>query len=159
MSAETRIKRYFEWMISLIMLMVVVLVFFVQINKLSAIAERESIQQTLSTIRLGMQFYALKKIVVGEVPRMEQYADTNPLEMLQQPPANYAGEFTASESSNAMPGQWYYDTSAKQLVYRVAHYPLFDAEAEPKELRYQLQVSDAADDAFSLRLLAVEGGS
>jgi hypothetical protein len=149
-------RRYLEYLVSLVLISTVVLVFFVQINKMVVIAEEEMVQQTLSTVRLGMQFHVLNKIVGGEVPVMDQYADTNPLDLLIQPPANYAGEFSAEESAGVAPGKWYYDKSASQLVYRIANYPLLGEAEGFRELRYRLRISDMKTNPFNLQLLPVE---
>lgn len=146
-------KRYLERLIALTLISIVVLAFFVRVNKMSAIIEREAVTQTLSTIRLGMQFYMIKTMVDGMRIDLEKYAGANPFELLQQPPANYAGEFGPEELHNVAEGRWYYDKSAGHLVYRVSHYPLYEGDSR-RELRYRLNVS--SDDIFVLRLLEVE---
>jgi hypothetical protein len=133
------------------------LVFFGQVEKISVIAERESVQQCLSSLRVGIQFFILSDMVNGKAADMRVYEDTNPMQFQDQTklPVNYAGEFSAEEAAAVAAGRWYYDTTARQLVYRVSHYPLYEGDTR-KELRYRLRSSDTADDLYSLRLSAVE---
>jgi hypothetical protein len=152
-----RSKRWLERLIALVLASIMVLVFFTQIEKISVVAERESVQQCLSSLRVGIQFFILGDMVNGKTADMRAYEDTNPMRFqeLEKLPVNYAGEFSAEEAAAIATGRWYYDTTARQLVYRVAHYPLYEGDTR-KELRYRLQFSDAADDLFSLHLSAVE---
>lgn len=154
--ASEKSKRWLEWMIALILVSIVVLVFFQKIQKVVIVAERESVNQCLSSIRVGIQLFILSDIVRGKVADMRAYENSNPIQFQKEPPPNYAGEFGAEEAANVRDGQWYYDTSANQLVYRVSHYPLFNNDYR-KELRYRLQFSESGDNnPLKLRLLAVE---
>jgi hypothetical protein len=150
-------KRWLERLIALILVLVVVLVFFAQVEKISVVAERESVQQCLSSLRLGIQFFILTDMVNGKTADIRVYEDTNPMQFQDQAklPVNYAGEFNAQEAAAVGAGRWYYDKTANQLVYRVSHYPLYEGDVRT-ELRYRLRFSDVADDLFSLHLSAVE---
>jgi hypothetical protein len=151
-------KRWLERLIALILASVMVLVFFGRVEKISTAAERESVQQCLSSLRVGMQFFALSDIVRGRVADMRIYENTNPMQFQDQEklPPNYAGEFDTEDAVTIGGGQWYFDKSARQLVYRVSHYPLYEGDNR-QELRYRLEYSDVVGDVFSLRLSPVEG--
>lgn len=145
-------KRWLERLIALILASIMVLVFFERVERISIVAERESVQQYLSTARVGVQMFVLADIVNGKAADMRAYENTNPMRFYSELPSNYAGEFSTEEAANVRSGQWYYDTSVNQLVYRVSHYPLYEGDAR-RELRYRLRFSD---DIFSLRLVELE---
>lgn len=151
-----RSKRRLERLIALILASIMVLVFFAKVEKISVAVERESVQQSLSSIRVGIQMFVLSDIIRGGgTADMRSYENTNPMRFQEKLPMNYAGEFDPEETANIVGGQWYYDKSANHLVYRVAHYPLFEGDSR-RELRYRLQFSDAADEVSSLRLVVAE---
>jgi hypothetical protein len=148
-------KRWLERLIALMLASVMVLVFFERIEKIAIIAERESVQQYLSTTQVGIQMFMLADIVQGNVADMRSYENTNPMRFYKILPSNYAGELSTKEVASIRGGQWYYDKSANQLVYRISHHPLYEGDAR-KELRYRLQYSDAADIISSLYLKELE---
>lgn len=148
-------KRRLEQLIALLLASILVMTFFIYVQKVSIVVERESVRQSLSSIRVGIRMFILTDIVHGGAVNMRAYENTNPMQFQEKPPVNYAGEFSSEEAVKVMPGNWYYDLSARQLVYRVSHYPLFENDNR-RELRYRLQFSDMAGDVFSLRLSAVE---
>jgi hypothetical protein len=152
-----RSKRWLERLIALILASIMVLVFFGYVDKISVAAERESVQQCLSSLQVGIQFFILSDMVNGRLADMRSYENTNPMQFQDQSklPVNYAGEFNSEEAAVIAAGLWYYDKSANQLVYRVSHYPLYEGDIR-KELRYRLQLSGAANDLFRLHLSAVE---
>lgn len=147
-------KRWLERLVALILASILVLVFFERVEKISIIAERESVQQCLSSIRVGVQMFVLTDVARGRIADMRAYENTNPMRLQDQTklPMNYAGEFGSAEAAELGNGQWYYDTTAGQLVYRVSHYPLYEGDAR-RELRYRLRFSD---DIFSLRLVELK---
>jgi hypothetical protein len=145
-------KRWLERLIALILASIVVLVFFERVEKISIVAERESVNQYLSTTRVGIQMFVLEDIVRGRVADIRSYENTNPMRFYKALPSNYAGELNARDAANIKAGQWFYDTSSNQLVYRISHYPLYENDAR-RELRYRLRF---ADDIFSLRLVEAE---
>lgn len=150
-------KRWLERLIALILVSILVLVFFGRIEKISVIAERESVQQCLSSMRVGIQMFVLTDITRGRVADMRAYENANPMRFQDREklPLNYAGEMNAAEAAALGRGLWYYDTSAGHLVYRVSHYPLYEGDTR-RELRYRLRFSEAQGDIFSLRLLELE---
>lgn len=147
-------KRWLERLVALILVLILVSVFFVRVEKISIVAERESVQQCLSSIRVGVQMFVLSDVMRGRIADMRAYENANPMRLQDQEklPVNYAGEFSAEEAAGLRGGQWYYDTTAGQLVYRVSHYPLYEGDAR-RELRYRLRFSD---DIFSLRLVELK---
>jgi hypothetical protein len=102
--------------------------------------------------------FVLADIVNGKVATMRDYENTNPMRFYTELPTSYAGEFNAEEAAGVRNGQWYYDTTANQLVYRVSHYPLYEGDAR-RELRYRLGFSEAAGDIYNLRLMALDEGT
>jgi general secretion pathway protein G len=152
---EGKSKRWLERLIALIMASIMVLVFFERVEKLTLIAERESVNQYLSTTRVGIQMFVLDDIVRGKLADIRTYENTNPMRFYQELPSNYVGEFSAEAAASVKPGQWYYDTTARKLVYRVSHYPLYEGDRR-KELRYRLHASATGSALSSLSLIEVK---
>lgn len=153
-------KRWLERLIALILVSAVVLAFYGRAQRIFVVVERESVQQFLSSVRLGIQIFVLTDIARGRVADMRAYNHTNPMRLQDQEklPVNYAGELDVEAATGVSGGQWYYDKSVGQLVYRVMHYPLFEND-DRRELRYSLQFSNIAGDAFSLHLIEVKAGT
>jgi hypothetical protein len=162
---ENRAKRYFEWLISGLLIGGVLLILFSKLNQLALSVERESIQQTLSTVRMGVQIFIFKNMIEGKHRDLRSYENMNPIEMLGHPPENYAGAYSAAQSTEVPSGRWYFDLSSRELVYRMT-YLLFGDASGKTELRYRLilvlktgnqgGVTDGNEN-FNLSLLQVEG--
>jgi hypothetical protein len=132
---EDRAKRYLEWLISGLLIGVVVLILFGKLNRLAASTERESVQQTLSAVRMGIQIFIFKNMLQGKHDDLSGYENTNPMDMLSHPPGNYAGAYSAEQSVEVPSGRWYFDLSSQQLAYRMTY--SFEG-ANVTELRYRL---------------------
>jgi hypothetical protein len=66
---------------------------------------------------------------------------SNPMKLWVPPPSNYLGEFTSAEAPLA-PGNWYFDTDEKLLIYRVRFANHFSSNniQYPELARYQQQL-------------------
>jgi general secretion pathway protein G len=53
----------------------------------------------------------------GKDQKFAALADENPMDWLQRPPPNYAGEIDGPAASGVEPGQWYYVSSTRTLTY------------------------------------------
>ncbi|HEX5054889.1 MAG TPA: hypothetical protein VFX02_00175 [Gammaproteobacteria bacterium] len=148
-------KRWLERLIALIMASIMVLVFFGRVEKILLVTERESVNQYLATTRVGIHLFVLDNIVRGRVADIRSYENANPMRLYKELPSSYAGEFSAQEAAHVKPGQWYYDTTARQLVYRISHYPLYEGDSR-KELRYRLHASTTGSALSNLSLIEVK---
>lgn len=155
----------FNFLLAVILISLLSIIFYIRVNHVSNEAEKISMQQTLSTIRLGVQFYTLRKTIAGKSKDLWIYEDENPINMLEQPPANYVGEFSEDKQANIKPGEWYYDITNKELVYKVINIEVFTEKIQRSlEFRYQLKFVPASNrqkksagfaDNYSLHLIKV----
>lgn len=155
-SAKAKGKRYFEYLLALLLVAAIVLVFFQRIDQISAATEKTSLQQSLSTLRMGKQLALFKRIIDGDESDIRALAGTNPVALLQAPPSNYAGEYEDGAAAGEVPaGQWYYDRSTGMLVYRVVHERLA-VQLGGSTLRYRLNYQSRDEsDRPRLHLVAV----
>ncbi len=151
MAGYNRELNYFQKLVGVIIISIVVLVFFAKINRLAVATEQESIQQTLSVIRSGIQIYSLNAVMTGRSSDLASYENANPVSMMRSPPLNYAGEYAANKSIQVPEGSWYFDTTNKELVYEALNDDVFG-----KELRYRLDFqvrNKSSATASGLRLI------
>lgn len=151
-----RSKRYLENLLGLGLIAVLVLIFFVYVNRLAIDVEQAGVQQTLSVLRQGVQVFMLSKIIDGE-RRFEKYGNGNPFAMLSKTPEDYAGEYSARDGMRVPAGRWYFEPDSRQAVYRFMNAPLWEEEAGKKEIRLSLRFEPAAGNALPLKLREVPG--
>lgn len=81
-------------------------------------AEKVAMETTVLEMRSSLNVAKARMMISvseGGVPR--QLTD-NPINLLESPPAKYAGEFAGVAPENAGDGIWYYDAEKRQLAYR-----------------------------------------
>lgn len=65
----------------------------------------------------------------------------NPMDWLDQKPANYLGEFDGAAPDTLPRGSWYYDRKARELVYRVNQGRYFQPDSRGRqEARFRISV-------------------
>lgn len=88
---------------------------------------------------------AAARIASGQRRELAALAAKNPMELLLDPPGNYLGAIAPADPSEIPGRQWYYDTAAGHLVYRVGRRARFDGLDGPPD-RIELAVRLAWDD-------------
>lgn len=149
-----RSKRYLESLLGLGLIAVLVLIFFVYANRLAKSAEEAGVQQTLSTLRQGVQIFMFSKMIDGE-QRFEKYDNGNPFAMLSKTPEDYAGEYSARDGLRVPPGRWYFELDSRQAVYRFVNAPLGKDGTGKKEIRLSLRFEPGEGNALPLKLREV----
>jgi prepilin-type N-terminal cleavage/methylation domain-containing protein len=109
-------------------------------------AEKAAMEQVVGAVRAGLHLRVAAMIVRNgdaEIPRL---AEQNPMSWLSDKPHIYAGEFVgAAPVELASPRSWYYDTAAKQLVYRVARAQHLEAPRNAQnEIRFKVWLEQGA---------------
>lgn len=146
-----RASRNFENIIGGLVILLMMSGFYFYAEKLAVAAERESIQQTLSVIRQGINVFMFHKMISGESLDFRQFRHGNPVTMLSVFPGNYAGEFSAEDAASAPAGKWFFERDSRQLVYR----PAYADALNKSELRFRLEYDVNAQNSLPLRLLEV----
>jgi prepilin-type N-terminal cleavage/methylation domain-containing protein len=82
-------------------------------------AEKAAMQQTAAAIKSALQMRVASYMINGRDKEIENLRNENPVNWLQEPPADYAGEFYADAYVRVKPGSWYWNLSRRELVYVV----------------------------------------
>jgi len=80
-------------------------------------AEKAAMQQTAAAIKSALQMRVASYLISGRDSEIEKLRDENPVNWLQEKPADYAGEFYADAYARVRPGSWYFDLNRRELIY------------------------------------------
>ncbi|MFZ2972515.1 MAG: hypothetical protein WA049_07725 [Ferribacterium limneticum] len=104
-------RRYYEFAVVVVLISILALVLLKALGRTSNEMEEASVQSEVSAIRIGlMEVVAHRETFGGSLPKSD-----NPLDWVATRPASYVGEVDSVPDSKAV---WYFDRSAKELVYR-----------------------------------------
>ncbi|HXJ50758.1 MAG TPA: prepilin-type N-terminal cleavage/methylation domain-containing protein [Burkholderiales bacterium] len=103
-------------------------------------AEKASMEQVVTAVRSGLHLRVAGMLVRNADAEIPRLAAQNPMNWLSDKPHIYAGEFAGTAPLElASPRSWYYDTAAKQLVYRVARARHLESPRNPQnEIRFKV---------------------
>ncbi len=100
-------------------------------------AEKAAVEAVLAGVKMGLQIRMAEMIMTHQQARVGVLETDNPLRWLEQPPANYAGEYAAP----ARPGYWYYAAHERELVYLPNNSAYLDTgQSGGKELWFRVVV-------------------
>ncbi|UGQ48370.1 prepilin-type N-terminal cleavage/methylation domain-containing protein [Massilia endophytica] len=80
-------------------------------------AEDLIMKTTITNIRTGLRMRAAELTNRHDTAGFMNLEQTNPIEFLEKPPANYLGEFAAADVDKLPKGHWYFRKGDQQLVY------------------------------------------
>jgi general secretion pathway protein G len=80
-------------------------------------AERAAIKLVVVNIRTALEIKVAQGKLPGQVVDFADLAEQNPLRLLKNNPANYAGELFSPRDSDIGEGNWCFDRGAKTLIY------------------------------------------
>jgi len=82
------------------------------------IAEKVAMEQTVQSMRSGLQMNIAALLLAGKYDEIERLAERNPVSFLEQPPAGYVGEVTDARLAESLAGRiWYFDVARREIVY------------------------------------------
>lgn len=114
----------FRLVMTIILVIILILVFFNYTNRISIAIEKTSIQQTKNIINSTLMVVFAGYAVKGELESLNELNGGDPFEYLEtysQLPATYRGDIGVDKSKNSKPG-WYYDGEKGVVIYK----PLYD---------------------------------
>ena len=127
-------------------------------------AQRAAFLHVQADLQTALLLEAAERITRSEAHALVALAGGNPMALLLQPPANYAGSIPWLGDTEMPRATWYFDERLGQLAYRVGRHTRFEALDGPAD-RIELRVAfiyrdrdgdavfDAARDQFDgLRL-------
>lgn len=74
-------------------------------------------ESTVRNMRSGLLMRRAELLMQENVAETVKLLHQNPITWLETPPLNYVGELSAERAQTVPPGSWYFDTSARELVY------------------------------------------
>ncbi len=159
---------YLELVFVIIILSVLYVLGIDRLLKIRADAEAAALAYTRSGFEVALSLQLASLAAKGRLHEATRLLGANPVDWLAQPPDNYAGAFTPEEAARRVePGQWWFDTRARELVYRVRFAEFFQPEqghAPEVRLKIRLVYADnnrngrfdrQKDDVLGVRLVTL----
>lgn len=116
----------------------------IAINKLpawQALAERSAMENVAGSLRSALGIKLASYVAGKDMAGVRALQGSNPMDQLSRTPDNYAGIRGAAETADVEAGQWYFDATARELVYRVRDAGFFKTPpANPAEVRFATQL-------------------
>lgn len=104
-------------------------------------AEKAAMQQTAAAVKSALQMRIASYMISGRDKDIELLREQNPVNWLQEPPAEYAGEFHADAYARVRPGSWYFDLTRRELIYVVRLGSSFKPAADGRKwVRYRVRI-------------------
>ncbi|XLZ71722.1 hypothetical protein ABT364_07065 [Massilia sp. SR12] len=88
-------------------------------------AERLAVEQVVTSVRAALAAQAASLYLRGNHAEIAALGSQNPMQWLERPPPNYAGELDATRALKVAPGNWYFDRSALTLTYMLNNEEFF----------------------------------
>jgi general secretion pathway protein G len=123
----------------LVLVTIFVTIATLRIWELRLAAERTGVESTLGTLRSALSNETMVRALQGGLAQIARLDRTNPMALLERPPANYLGEFDGRDPGPPDGYQWYFDTGQGTLVYRVANREILAGVETGPELRFQVR--------------------
>ena len=108
-----------ELVVSLLLVSVLVGVFLERALYYRELAEKSAMEQVAMDIRSSVNLRVAELVLNNRFAELSDLANQNPMDLLARKPANYLGVLTASSWSTAAPGNWYFDSTSKEVVYLI----------------------------------------
>lgn len=117
-----------------------------RVNLYQEEAEKVARENMLGTLRSALAMRAGQLVVQGRSDQLSKLTTINPMDLLAQKPANYAGEYYSPQKAKISPGNWYFNRKEFLLVYITRTGATFQV-AKPEQYRYRIELLRDMDDA------------
>lgn len=139
----SRIKGFSLFELVVVLTIIAVLI-AIAIDKLPAWqekAERAAMQNVAGSLNSALGIKLANYIAGNDLAGVRALQGSNPMDQLVRAPDNYVGARSGAETADIEGGQWYFDVSARELVYRVRDAEFFKTPpAAPAEVRFAAQL-------------------
>lgn len=133
----------------------VLLFFFERVSIYQEMAEKTAAEVTVQNMRTGLRYRVAEMLLHQQEREITGLVGSNPIKLLDLPPANYAGEFVSNRLDQVPPGSWYFDPGKGEIAYRIRRHRYFAAGAGGQaELRFRVNASFRKAGADGSVLLA-----
>lgn len=109
-------------------------------------AEMAAMDNVVGVIRSALGMKLAQLAATGRRAEISKLATINPMDLLAQKPANYAGEYYSPQKVKISPGNWYFDRKQLLLVYIARTGATFQV-ATPKRYQFRIELVRDMDDA------------
>ncbi len=92
-----------------------------------AMAERGALEFFIGNLRSAAGMRVASYVAKGQLQEISKIGGANPVDWLAQVPENYQGAFYGINPVLVDPGQWYFDSKDRMLVYRVRYSDYFES--------------------------------
>lgn len=139
-----RINRFvgiskLEAMVALLLISILGAILLDRLLFYQEIAEKTAMETTIINMRSALRLTVAELRMQNRMQELEKLVGANPIAWLDTPPANYAGELDSPSPAAVPPGNWYFDRTRRQLVYRPNLTRLLKAGSEEEKLiRFQV---------------------
>lgn len=115
-------------------------------------AEKANMEYTAAALKSALRMELSTLMVEGRMRDGSVLAQQNPMTWLDRKPANYLGEFDGVPPDTQPRGGWYFDRSARVLVYQVNRGRYFVPDSRGwREVRFRVMaIYDKSPDDMSL---------
>lgn len=165
---EHRGFSLFELLVVIVIVSVLMIIAISRLLALQVDAERVVMESTVGALRSGLGIKVAESIVKHKVSALPAYEDSNPMNLLAEVPRNYLGEMEGVDPHTLEKGSWYFDKTAKTLVYIVDNAGYFSGGIDnPLRARFKIRLvytdadsngtfDNGVDSIEGLRLAALE---
>jgi len=80
-------------------------------------AERTAMELTVTNMRSGLRLRTAEFMTQGRLHEVGKLINENPVRWLETPPPNYLGELAHPVPAALPQGNWYFETTTRELVY------------------------------------------
>ena len=108
------------------------------------IAERATMQATLSNAVAAINFRLSYNILTGGGPQDADWGTRNPFEIARMSPPNFAGDLEPSRIVSLSSGTWAFDTASSELVYLPRLSARLQMESGDGPIRFRLKRQSGA---------------
>ncbi len=131
------IRRMVEWGIVLVLMLVFLGAMVRQVRVVQGQGELAAVKSTLGALRTALVIDHLQQAVHVTKPTVAEQ-QRNPFMLLKEVPANYAGEFGASQIETVVPGSWVFDPDCRCVGYLLSQPQWLDNPTYTQALWFQL---------------------
>jgi type II secretory pathway pseudopilin PulG len=119
LSAARRLAGYsmLELAVVVSVLLILGLIFLNRVLIYQEWAEKTAAEATALNLRTAVRYRAMENLLRRQAPG--KLVGSNPIQLVELPLQNYAGEFRDVQKQQIEPGNWFYDLDKSEICYRI----------------------------------------
>jgi hypothetical protein len=107
----------FEFFIAVGVISVIALLLLDRLLTYQEYAERTAMEVTVVNMRSGLRLRVAELMTQDRLHEVGKLVNENPVRWLETPPPNYLGELAHPVPKTLPQGNWYFDTTSREIVY------------------------------------------